>query len=127
MLVAEVNADMVYDMVKGKISREGVKRLMCWYEYEYRSFDPNEDCGYIVLSAERILHDWKEFLSPKCAVHELETNPRTDYLVRIARKELGEDAAALNILVYLMESHMLNVLLGCENGNVLVENNGAFD
>ena len=126
MLVTEVNAEMIYEMVKGKISREGIKRLMHWYEYEYRSYDPNEDCGHIVLSAERILHDWKEFLSPKCAVHALENNPRTDYLVRIAGKELGENAEALNILYYLNESRLLNVLFGCENGSVLVENGGIF-
>ena len=126
MLVTEVNVDMVYDMVKEKISREGVKRLLCWYEYEYRSFDPSEDCGHIVLSADRILHEWKEFLSPRCAVHALERNPRTDYLVRMARDRIGEDAEALNILYYLNESHSLGVLFGCENGSVLVENRGIF-
>lgn len=120
MVVVEVNPDMLYELLEHSFSKEAVKRLIYYYDYEHNSYEPCDSDGIVLVHPYRIQYEWKEFLSPRNAVEDLRKNPKTAKIVKMAEIDTGEPDDAVKILNHMKNQYHIRVLFGCDNGAVLV-------
>ena len=120
MVCCELNAEMLYEMIDHHFSLEACERLMHYYDYEYVSFNQEDELGMHVIDPDVVKYMWKEYISPKTALTALVNSERIGLYVKEKLIESeGLFHSESEALEYLNKSG-LTILTGCLNGHVLV-------